>query len=69
MSGPGDYRYKGGDLGILVSRGRFQADDGKLSERASLWVQGIKRRFTSTPLDDASPAVGSASYAVKGAEG
>ena len=31
VTGPGDYRYKGGDLGVLVSRGRFQTDDGKLT--------------------------------------
>ncbi len=66
VSGPGDYRYKGGDLGIVVSRGRFQTDDGKLSDRARRWVEGIKQRFASTPLDD-SATVSPAPYAVKGA--
>ncbi len=26
--GPGDYRFKGADLGILVTKGRMQTDDG-----------------------------------------
>ena len=30
----GDYRYKGADVGILVSRGRMQNDDRTLTERA-----------------------------------
>ncbi len=57
VTGPGDYRYKGGDLGILVSRGRFEADDGTLSDRARGWVEGIKRHYVGTPVggDAAAP--------------
>jgi biotin carboxylase len=48
VAGPGDYRYKGGDLGILVSRGRFEADDGTLNDRARRWIDGLKRRYAGT---------------------
>ena len=50
VAGSGDYRYKGGDLGILVSRGRFETDDGALNERARRWIDGIKRQYVSTPI-------------------
>ena len=33
IMGPGDYRYRGADLGALVTRGRLQADDNQLEER------------------------------------
>ena len=41
----GDYRYHGADLGILVSRGRFQTDDRKLTDRAKAWVKAINAEF------------------------
>jgi biotin carboxylase len=50
ITGPGDYRYKGGDLGVVVSRGRFEADDGTLNERARRWIDGIKRHYAGTPV-------------------
>ena len=34
ITGPGDWRYEGADLGILVTRGRLMTDDFELSERA-----------------------------------
>ena len=34
ITGPGDWRYEGADLGILITRGRLMADDGELNERA-----------------------------------
>ena len=36
----GDYRYHGADMGILVSRGRFQTDDRKLTDRAKALGRG-----------------------------
>jgi len=67
VAGPGDYRYKGGDLGILVSRGRFQSDDGTLTERARRWVNGIKRRYVGTPVEIELADVKQVPVAVKGA--
>ena len=32
--GPGDYRYPGADLGVLVARSRMQTEDNQLTERA-----------------------------------
>jgi len=51
VAGPGEYRYKGGDLGILVSRGRFQTDDGALTERARHWIGGMKAKYAGTPIE------------------
>jgi hypothetical protein len=45
----GDYRYHGADMGILVSRGRFQTDDRKLTPRALAWVNAINRQFEAIP--------------------
>ena len=46
----GDYRYHGADLGILVSRGRFQTDDRKLTPRAKVWVKAINAEFAAIPV-------------------
>ena len=32
--GTDEYRYKGGDLGVIVTRGRMQTDDRQLTDRA-----------------------------------
>ncbi|MBI3673868.1 MAG: biotin carboxylase [Rhizobiales bacterium] len=53
----GDYRYHGADMGILVSRGRFQTDDRKLTERAKQWVAAINRQFEAIPVTGASAPV------------
>jgi biotin carboxylase len=62
--GPGDYRYKGGDLGVLVSRGRFEADDGTLNDRARRWIDGIKRRYAGIAVGAAVADVNSPPTAV-----
>jgi biotin carboxylase len=46
----GGYRYPGADLGILVGRGRFQTDEHELTDRAKLWIAGIKGQFRSVPV-------------------
>lgn len=51
ISGPGDYRYEGADLGILVSPGRFMDDDFKLTTRARAWIRGIQSMYAGTPLE------------------
>ena len=56
VAGPGDYRYKGADLGIVVTRGRLQTDDHRLTERCLQWVQGIKSQFAGTPVTPEEPS-------------
>ena len=53
----GDYRYHGADMGILVSRGRFQTDDRKLTPRALAWVEAIHRQFEAIPVSGPSQPV------------
>jgi hypothetical protein len=50
----GDYRYHGADLGIIVSRGRFQTDDRQLTERAKKWVKAINAEFQAIPVSGSS---------------
>ena len=63
ITGPGDYRYEGADLGILITRGRVMDDEFELNERASNWIKGIKRLYASKPLTeiqrDEAPEAGS----------
>jgi biotin carboxylase len=58
--GPGDYRFKGADLGILVTKGRMQTDDG-LTKRCRSYIEGIRSMYVSEPLPQ-SPAVVPISY-------
>jgi biotin carboxylase len=46
---PGEVRYKGADLGILVTRGRLMTEDFKLNSRAHAWISGIKSQYTTRP--------------------
>ena len=50
ISGAGDYRYEGADLGILITRGRLMTKTHRLNARAKRWIAGIKGRFTGKPL-------------------
>ena len=50
---PGDFRYEGADLGILVTRGRSMTPGFKLNERAKRWIHGIKSAFEARPLPTA----------------
>lgn len=52
---PGDYRYEGADLGILVTRGRSMTSSFKLAERSKRWIEGIKQAFAAKPLPAAQP--------------
>ena len=47
---PGDYRYEGADLGILVTRGRSMTDKFELTERARAWIDGIRGQFKAKAL-------------------
>ena len=56
--GPGDYRWKGADLGVLVTKGRLQVDSatGKsaLTIRARHLIDSIRAEYAGTPI--AEPA-------------
>ena len=47
---PGDYRYEGADLGIIVTRGRSMTNGFKLTDRSQKWIHGIKQAFSARPL-------------------
>jgi biotin carboxylase len=48
---PGDYRFKGADLGILVTKGRMQNADG-LTERSLRYINGIRSQYESERLPE-----------------
>ncbi|HNQ07156.1 MAG TPA: biotin carboxylase [Tetrasphaera sp.] len=52
--GPGDYLFKGADLGIVMGRSRMQTDDPKsLTPRCEQIVSGIRSQYVSSPLTEA----------------
>ena len=55
IAGPGQYRYPGADLGIMVTRGRFLDDDHELTDRARYWIDGVQAQFRSVPIEDVPP--------------
>jgi len=57
ISGPGDYRYEGADLGILVSPGRFMDDDFNLTDRARRWIDAIRAHYVATPVSSFSSPI------------
>jgi hypothetical protein len=63
ITGPGDYRYEGADLGILITRGRAMDDNFKLNIRARDWIRGIQQYYAGKPImakqDEVAPAPGS----------
>ncbi len=52
ISGKGDYRYEGADLGILITRGRLMNDDFTLNERAKSWINGLRSQYRGRPLSE-----------------
>jgi hypothetical protein len=56
ITGPGDYRYEGADLGILITRGRSMSDDFRLNERAHAWIRGIDSYYQVRPIATAQTA-------------
>ncbi len=57
IAGAGQYRYRGADLGIMVTRGRFMDDEHELLDRAREWITGIKGQFSSVPPGDETPPI------------
>ena len=53
--GPGDYRYEGADLGILVMRGRAMDSRFRLTPRARHWIDGIKNGYRAKPFRAPAP--------------
>jgi len=45
ITGPGDWRYEGADLGILITRGRLMTDEFALTDRAHAWIEGLGARY------------------------
>jgi hypothetical protein len=54
--GPGDYRWKGADLGVLVTKGRLQVDNGEgkssLAIRARHLIDSIRAEYAGTPITE-----------------
>lgn len=63
ITGAGDYRYEGADLGILITRGRSMDESFKLNDRAHNWIRGVKQHYAAAPLAttamEAAPTPGS----------
>jgi D-alanine-D-alanine ligase-like ATP-grasp enzyme len=59
--GVGDYRWKGADLGVLVTKGRLQVETASgataLTIRARHLIDSIRAEYSGTPLPDAAPPV------------
>ena len=58
--GPGDYRYPGADLGVLVARSRMQTDDNELTDRAREWIAAVHGQFESSPMAAEEPVAAGA---------
>jgi biotin carboxylase len=57
--GPGDYRWKGADLGVLVTKGRLQVDTGgksALAIRANHLIDSIRAEYAGTPIAEPAKA-------------
>ena len=65
--GPGDYRWKGADLGVMVTKGRLQVDSGtgktSLAIRARHLIDSIRSQYAGTPV--AEPAAPRTNAGVK----
>jgi biotin carboxylase len=62
---PGDYRYPGADLGVLVARSRMQNEDNQLTDRAHQWIDGITGQFAGTAPPPAQEPVPAGAMAFK----
>jgi hypothetical protein len=65
ITGAGDYRYEGADLGILITRGRSMNDDFDLTARANNWIKGLKSYYYGKPLEAVQQPVAPAEGAFK----
>src|SRR5258708_39967672 len=51
----GDFRYKGADLGALVTRGRLQGDDNSLERRCRQWISSVRGQYAGSPVVPLQP--------------
>jgi D-alanine-D-alanine ligase-like ATP-grasp enzyme len=67
--GAGDYRWKGADLGVIVTKGRMQHAIGtgpfSLTIRAKHLIKAIRDQFAGIPLRDVKPPTPTANSTVK----
>ncbi|MDX1431968.1 MAG: biotin carboxylase [Gammaproteobacteria bacterium] len=56
ISGRGDYRYEGADLGILITRGRLMTEDFELNDRAHAWINGLRAHYEGESIGKAEAA-------------
>ena len=54
--GPGDYRWKGADLGVLVTKGRLQTEEPQLTPRCRQLIEAIRAQYATTPIEEERPA-------------
>ena len=47
----GDYRFKGADLGILVTKGRMQSNEG-LTAKCRTFINAIRSKYVTEPIPD-----------------
>jgi biotin carboxylase len=57
---PGDFRFKGADLGILVTKGRMQTSEG-LTKAARTYIDGIRGEYVSEAIPE-TPSLSPISY-------
>jgi biotin carboxylase len=53
---PGDYRFHGADLGVLVTKGRMQSDEG-LTDLARAYIDGIRAQYVAEPIHHPEPLI------------
>ena len=53
---PGDYRFHGADLGVLVTKGRMQTDSG-LTDLAEQYIDGIRASYVGEPVHHPEPMI------------
>jgi len=53
--GPGDYRFPGADIGVLVARNRMQTEDKQLTPRCQELIAQLRKRFASRPAPPPVP--------------
>ncbi len=63
---PGDYRWKGADLGVLVTKGRLQAQSVSgatvLTIRARHLIDSIRAHYAGTPLSEPGQKTGGGKF-------